>query len=106
MQSQSSRHVAVCPNCQLTFIQKQRKERYCSVSCATTARNIARGKLPRPVRPCEQCKTPMTLRHTKDRRRFCSRSCATTFHETAKMIPTEQRFWSKVDKSGECWLWT
>jgi hypothetical protein len=21
-------------------------------------------------------------------------------------IPIEQRFWSRVDKSGECWLWT
>ena len=22
------------------------------------------------------------------------------------MLTTEQRFWSKVDKSGECWIWT
>lgn len=22
------------------------------------------------------------------------------------MLSTEERFWSKVDKSGDCWLWT
>jgi len=25
---------------------------------------------------------------------------------TRTRIPAEQRFWSKVDKSGDCWLWT
>lgn len=23
-----------------------------------------------------------------------------------KIVPLEDRFWSKVDKSGDCWLWT
>lgn len=23
-----------------------------------------------------------------------------------RSLPTEERFWAKVDKSGECWIWT
>ena len=35
---------------------------------------------------------------------FCSRSCSAS---RPKPVPTlEERFWPKVDKSGECWVWT
>lgn len=34
--------------------------------------------------------------------RFCSHSCCKAFHH----VPFDDRFWSKVDKSGECWIWT
>ena len=31
---------------------------------------------------------------------------ATSSTSYAKSLTLEQRFWSKVDKSGECWVWT
>lgn len=42
--------------------------------------------------------------------RFCSHACASS----AKRVPLEERFWTKVDKNGpilkpelgQCWLWT
>lgn len=37
-----------------------------------------------------------------ERSKTCSLSCASRSKRTA---PLEERFWAKVDKSGECWLW-
>jgi hypothetical protein len=45
---------------------------------------------------------------TNGRGRFCSRRCAGA-HEKAEAIRPErvaERFWSKVDQAGDCWLWT
>lgn len=33
---------------------------------------------------------------------FCSRPCT----DIGRRRPISERFWSKVDKSGDCWLWT
>lgn len=35
--------------------------------------------------------------------KFCSAAC---YHHKRRSQPAEQRFWSKVDRSGECWIWT
>lgn len=34
---------------------------------------------------------------------YCSHKCA---RAARFFVPQEQRFWAKVDTSGECWLWT
>lgn len=34
---------------------------------------------------------------------YCSKGCATTRRNRR---PLAARFWEKVDRSGECWLWT
>ncbi len=43
---------------------------------------------------------PSTLKHRITI--YCSRACAQPTGEEAE----KERFWAKVDKSGECWLWT
>ena len=58
----------------------------------------------RPARPiieraCSQCSKPLVGKQKS----FCSRACRNKFHSH---IPDEQRFWSKVDKAGSCWIWT
>jgi hypothetical protein len=52
---------------------------------------------------CEQCNKPF-LGHDAQSR-YCSKDCKHAAQRVPKM-PLEERFWSKVDKSGECWLWT
>jgi hypothetical protein len=36
------------------------------------------------------------------RQRFCDNAC----YGVTLRIPIEQRFWSKVNKTADCWLWT
>jgi hypothetical protein len=40
---------------------------------------------------------------SRGNKKFCSADC---YHQKQRSQPLEQRFWSKVDRSGECWLWT
>ena len=60
------------------------------------------------LRICETCggefyRVPSVI--AKGHGRFCSVSCAGTVFRLPRKDPTE-RFWSKVDKSGDCWEWT
>lgn len=48
---------------------------------------------------CEVCGKPFKKNH--DYRRCCSRACA-----AARLGTKEERFWSHVEKSDGCWLWT
>ena len=61
---------------------------------------------------CERCNKTFSPRpyearkkHRWRARRFCSRQCARA--ETARRPRRDEaeRFWEKVDKSGECWTW-
>ncbi len=45
------------------------------------------------MKVCERCNKPLRLGY-----RFCSYYCVNG--------SPEERFWSKVDKTGPCWLWT
>lgn len=56
-------------------------------------------------RPCAECGTSFRS-YPSQQRRFCSGSCGKRFNDKLKAVSTEERFWSKVDKSGECWIWT
>lgn len=47
---------------------------------------------------CKTCGSPLTGRH----RVFCSREC----QENRGKEPTEARFWRRVEKSDDCWVWT
>lgn len=58
---------------------------------------------PQPITlTCRFCDS--SFRPNSRNPQFCSRSCYRRF----KLAPeqTSHRFWSKVDKDGECWLWT
>lgn len=53
---------------------------------------------------CKHCGKECSARHTGGQRIYCSRQCVWA----AKRIPIEDRFWSKVDRSGgedACWEW-
>jgi len=53
--------------------------------------------------PCPSCGALLT-RWPSDiskGHRYCNRAC-----RSASLMTPEQRFWSKVDRSGQCWIWT
>jgi len=50
---------------------------------------------------CERCDADF-LRVSGQKTRYCSHDCA----NKARSIGFAERFWSKVDKTGDCWLWT
>lgn len=53
---------------------------------------------------CERCSGSFAAYPCQLRRgqgRYCSVAC----RNAARVIPLESRFWAKVDKSGECWMW-
>lgn len=58
------------------------------------------------VRNCEVCNrafSPQRIQVKLGRGFFCSHDCA---NQRRRRSEPEARFWSRVDKSGECWVWT
>jgi hypothetical protein len=53
-------------------------------------------------RTCPQC--GIAFQPRKNRHRFCSRRCSAI--STHPVVSNAIRFWSKVEKSPECWIWT
>jgi hypothetical protein len=51
------------------------------------------------LRVCARCGVPIS---NDPRARFCSKSCA----RRARVVTPGFRFWTKVDKTAGCWLWT
>lgn len=37
---------------------------------------------------------------------YCSRACRALAQTKWQYRPVAERFWEKVDKSGDCWIWT
>lgn len=78
-----------CERCQTPFLSgANNRKQFCSFRCFTKHK-------PRPCMICDQ------LFLSKQGGKYCSRQCF--FIARTKTI--EERFWAKVDKSGECWLW-
>jgi hypothetical protein len=85
--------IARCAFCQVEFQQSKFRGDCCSVACANRRRRV------RPERkPCERCGA--VFAPAKVTSRFCSVSCG-----TKSPLTDAERFWSRVDKSGECWDW-
>jgi hypothetical protein len=63
---------------------------------------MQRHPIPNP-RVCPQCDRSYT---SPRRSECCSRSCAAAFWQARKKPSADERFWSKVDRAGDCWLWT
>lgn len=56
-------------------------------------------------RVCEQCGAPFVARPilvSYGGARFCSRQCK----DASQQRPLIDRFWERVDTSGNCWVWT
>lgn len=97
------KHTAIpitCPQCGKTRMWKRRavgdrQPIHCSRTCAIKARAFLQ-----PI-PCSGCGNPF-----QPKTRFlksCSSECA------GLVIPGDsdlERFWNRVDTSGECWTWT
>jgi hypothetical protein len=55
---------------------------------------------------CEKCSRAFSSPRKKQR--FCSRSCAQRGNSKGNNTVEQELdfFWERVDKTGECWLWT
>lgn len=60
------------------------------------------------MKPCNGCgelmrKKPKQSHAQWTAQKFCSRECSWRNRPTTSV---SERMWSRVDKSGECWIWT
>lgn len=77
----------VCPTCGRSFRRKHgQPQRYCSRGCVPRER--------RETRVCVGCGKEFTC-WPSVKRLHCERSC-----------PRTLEFWTHVDQTGDCWLWT
>lgn len=97
----------VCARCQEHYqrpvSQARGRVSYCSPECQNAARKI-------PVVCCTLCgKAFPASRHrlAQGQGRFCSMKCyGDSMRGKPRDLPETERFWSHVDKTGDCWLWT
>lgn len=55
---------------------------------------------------CPICARPIPAQGIKRKNKFCSRQCSGAAARLIRHRRTiEERFWSLVDRSGECWVW-
>lgn len=95
----------ICEQCRVPFGAlvsnvKAGKGRFCSQTCWRESRKR------QTLRPCQQCHEPFQAFDAEIRRgkgRFCSRKCSSVF--IASPAQFVERFWAKVDTSGDCWIW-
>lgn len=59
------------------------------------------------VATCPQCETsfPLPIWKAREGRRFCTLACYWASMRVIRPLDAE-RFWSRVDKSDACWVWT
>ncbi len=65
-----------------------------------------RRSRPTVPRTCLKCGLEFAApreRVAKGQGKYCSNACSRAH---CRVRPVAERFWEKVDKSGECWLWT
>jgi hypothetical protein len=56
---------------------------------------------------CVECGTEFYAPPShREKRSYCSRKCRASAQSKWQHVPLADRFWEKVDKSGECWIWT
>ena len=75
---------------------------------ASTPRGVANGKelrmRPKSTSVCQVCGIEFSHKPSKQRK-YCSLQCNGVAHRGPR-VSLEQRFWAKVDRSGDCWSWT
>lgn len=100
---QSNKTPRICPSCGTTFYYYPRKDtlreqKHCSRQCSR----------PKPVPvecSCLSCGKKFfaaSSRIKSGHGKYCSKLCRSA--GDSKFNPA--RFWKRVDKSGDCWLWT
>ena len=84
--------VRTCETCKKQFEKRSSNYgRFCSMECAK----------PPTISICQICER--SFRHRPShKRKYCSKSC----EAKGRTKTIEERFWSKVNKSGDCWIWS
>ncbi len=62
-----------------------------------------------PNLTCQQCGKPFYAYPSVIRKgtvKYCSQACSVLGCSVARTRPVKERFWEKVDRSGDCWNWT
>ncbi len=97
----TSKITDTCQRCGREFTYKRRipPRQFCSRACYTAARTQERV-----VQQCPECGVEFELlaSRVKAGRTYCSELCG----GLARRVPLAERFWTKVDKTVGCWLWT
>ena len=98
----AKRETISCQQCGITMtVQPSRAtRRYCGKPCAVKAQHGPKKLL----EGCAECGQPFRKRATRPNP-YCSYACFTAAKNRAQKETFPDRFWSMVDKSGECWLW-
>jgi hypothetical protein len=58
---------------------------------------------------CQHCGTAFTANAARAKSaKYCTKHCSSLAREKSRRerVSAEDRFWSFVDRSGECWIWT
>lgn len=87
-----------CVQCGVMFVPDRdrhlpNRNRFCGVQCWQLRRSEIIGRKPRPCHRCGVEYVP-----ERSHQKYCSPECTPR--------PVSERFWDKVDKSADCWLWT
>lgn len=69
--------------------------KFCSFACYNAARSA-------PPKSCAHCGQAFHVKPSQRDHQYCSRAC----YREARTRPLMERFWEKVDMSGDCWVWT
>ena len=55
---------------------------------------------------CQHCNSNFKSQNRNSKQKFCSRECFEQSIRKNYLARRIQEFWTYVDKSGDCWLWT
>lgn len=99
-----------CPQCgvalALTDQQRYRLRRGVVVYCGRAC--YAKAQMKRTERACRRCGAMFVPKVARAGLPglYCSIACHNAAQAERADATRAERFWSKVDRSGECWLWT
>lgn len=78
----------ICQRCGSTFTAKGAgKHKWCA-ECR--------------IRVCPYCQQEFRVTPQQDKQRFCSHACRSAESQSRN----DEKFWAKVEKTDDCWLWT
>lgn len=94
---------STCPGCGKQFTKNHPWQKWCTRNCGRRANHIPQpvhepARVERTCLTCGKVFSTMPSNAERGNALFCSRACVGR--------RAEDRLWPRVDKSGECWLWT
>lgn len=98
--------VKQCEKCGKSFHvkpSKLRRSKFCSRLCTNAGRS---DRNPARSYVCTWCGISFETKEQNHKGKYCSHECDMTHRKTVLFETAPSRFWARVDKSGNCWLWT